>query len=116
MTEEKKDTRRQEPIFWLKNNCPICGYPSQSPLYIPDVLDGPIRNLCCSTADPNEETFQCDYQWEFHVDDEGRKSIEVALKLAFHSDMLTAQLQKIAKFLGETCTAKKRVLDTHTET
>ena len=89
--DDKKE-RRSEPIFWLKNDCPNCGYPSPDKVYVPDALDGVIRNLCCSTADPDEETFQCDYQWEFHVDDEGRASIEQALKAAELRDKLNDYL------------------------
>lgn len=106
MTDVKD--RRSEPIFWIDNSCPNCGYPSPNKIYVPDVLDGVIRSLCCSTADPNEDIIQCDYQWEFHVDKEGRQSILDALRVADDRDKLLGYLEKLNSYLGLTCEVKKR--------
>ncbi len=92
MTEVKE--KRTEPIFWVENNCPKCGYVGDI-IYLPSLLDKPVTAMCASAH--NEDVDRCDYYWTIDANGESKERIESTLKVAEEYDKLKAFLYQKVK-------------------
>ena len=91
--------RRQEPIFWIENNCPYCGH--SSPLiYKPDFLSANIDCECQSKFNPLRINHPCTARWSMAPDKKELQNIHNLLKLAEQQDKLYEQIAKNRKLLG----------------
>ena len=95
----KESTKRREPVFWLDNNCPMCGHSSPM-IYKPDLLDGNIDCVCGSVSNPMRTNSPCSEKWSMTTTREERRNILVLLKIAERQDKLYKEISKNRKLLG----------------
>lgn len=95
------DRRRQEPIFYLENNCPFCGHSSPI-IYKPDLLDGPIECECQSIHNPMRVNTPCHGKWSVAIDIFKKDELRKLMALAIHQDELYREIDRNRKVLGYT--------------
>jgi len=95
----EKPLKRQEPCFWITDNCPACGH-SCPAVYSPDLLKGPLDRVCGSRNNPIRKNNICHNEWGFAATEKKKQEIRELLKLAARQDELWQEYQKNRKILG----------------
>jgi hypothetical protein len=91
--------KRKEPCFWLEHRCPFCNH-FAPPVYIPDLLKGPIDFECYSKYNNFRKNNVCYGKWSVAVDEIRKNEIKNLIKIAEEQDELYKKISINRKILG----------------